>query len=191
MSLLDGVPLPAAGANVPIGCPTCHVPHQATANPPLLRNPLASTNDFFLTTSDVFTNRYDPAINLCGQCHNHRGASWTDTQDAPHHSPQYNFLVGTVGELAPGSATWNPATHAGLPESAQYSISGTFYLTNQCASCHMQDDAAPAGTASHTFTDQLQIHHIIRRSQLGADSEENLLVLCGGCYRSLHSTIGC
>jgi len=34
--------------------------------------------------------------------------------------------------------------------------------------------------------DQLQIHHIIRRSQLGADGEENLIVLCSGCHRSLH-----
>ena len=34
--------------------------------------------------------------------------------------------------------------------------------------------------------DQLQIHHIILRSQLGADGEENLIVLCSGCHRSLH-----
>ena len=34
--------------------------------------------------------------------------------------------------------------------------------------------------------DQLQIHHIIRRSQLGADGEENLTVLCSSCHRSFH-----
>jgi 5-methylcytosine-specific restriction endonuclease McrA len=34
--------------------------------------------------------------------------------------------------------------------------------------------------------DRLQIHHIILRSQLGADGEENLLVLCSSCHRSLH-----
>jgi 5-methylcytosine-specific restriction endonuclease McrA len=33
---------------------------------------------------------------------------------------------------------------------------------------------------------QLQIHHMIRRSQSGADCEGNLIVLCSGCHRSLH-----
>jgi 5-methylcytosine-specific restriction endonuclease McrA len=35
--------------------------------------------------------------------------------------------------------------------------------------------------------DQLQIHHMIRRSQLGADGEENLIVLCRGFHHWLHS----
>ncbi len=70
---------------------------------------------------------------------------------APHHSQQYNFLLGSIGELPEGSATFNPGSHAGLPASAQYSLSGTFYLTNQCVSCHMQKDAAPANTQSHAF----------------------------------------
>ena len=94
-------------------------------------------------------------INLCGQCHNARGAAWTDTSRAPHRSLQYNFLLGSVGQLWNGvtdsPATFNPGTHAGLPDSAQFSISGTFYLTNQCVSCHMQPDAPPASTHSHTF----------------------------------------
>ncbi len=34
--------------------------------------------------------------------------------------------------------------------------------------------------------DQLQIHHLIHRSQSGADSEENLIVLCASCHRTLH-----
>ncbi len=34
--------------------------------------------------------------------------------------------------------------------------------------------------------DQLQIHHMIRRSQSGADCEENLIVLCSECHRVLH-----
>ncbi len=61
---------------------------------------------------------------------------------APHHSVQYNFLLGSVGELLDGPATFNPGTHAGLPSSAIYSISGTFYLTNQCVACHMQPDGS-------------------------------------------------
>lgn len=145
--------------NVAVTCAVCHNPHATNSNPVLLRNPMASTNSFHFLSSDVasisaFTNKYNAStdINLCAQCHNDRGAAWTDTSRAPHHSLQYNFLLGAVGELQGGSATFNPGTHAGLPASAIYSISGTFYLTNQCAACHMQPDAAPATTHSHTFT---------------------------------------
>ncbi|MGB8369741.1 MAG: multiheme c-type cytochrome [Limisphaerales bacterium] len=138
---------------VAITCVVCHDPHQTNSHPAQLRNPIHSTNYFFLATSDVFTNKY-PAntnINLCAQCHNDRGAAWTDTASAPHPSLQYNFLLGSIGELLDGPATFNPGTHAGLPDSAQFSISGKFYLTNQCVSCHMQKDAPPAITQSHTF----------------------------------------
>ena len=140
--------------DVAVTCAVCHDPHQVTPNPVQLRNPVNSTNDFFLTTSDDFSAKYNANtdINLCAQCHNHRGAAWNDTDRAPHHSPQYNLLIGTIGELTNGSATFNPGTHAGLPSSAVNSYSGTFYLTNQCVGCHMQDDAPPATTQSHTFT---------------------------------------
>lgn len=37
---------------------------------------------------------------------------------------------------------------------------------------------------------QLQIHHIIRRSQLEADGEETLIVLCGGCNHWLRPPAG-
>ncbi|MGA9452011.1 MAG: cytochrome c family protein [Verrucomicrobiia bacterium] len=143
--------------NVAITCVVCHDPHQTNGNPAQLRNPLSSTNYFSLATTAVFTNVY-PAntnINLCAQCHNDRGATWTNTVSAPHYSLQYNFLLGSVGQLWNGvtdsPAFFNPGTHAGLPESAQNSISGTFYLTNQCVSCHMQPDAPPANIHSHTF----------------------------------------
>jgi hypothetical protein len=145
--------------NVAITCAVCHDPHSTNANPAQVRNPLSSTNYFSLATSDVFTNKYNANtnINLCGQCHNVRGAAWTDTARAPHRSPQYNFLLGSVGWLWSGGtnyflATFNPGTHAGLPASAAASISGTFYLTNQCVSCHLQEDAPPATTLRHTFT---------------------------------------
>jgi Doubled CXXCH motif (Paired_CXXCH_1) len=140
--------------DVAITCAVCHDPHQTNAHPAQLRNPPASTNYFTLATTDGFTNKYlaNTNINLCGQCHNSRGAAWTDTARAPHPSLQYNFLLGSVGELLDGSAAFNPGSHAGLPASAQYSISGTFYLTNQCVACHLQPDAAPAITLSHAFT---------------------------------------
>lgn len=146
--------------NVAITCAICHDPHATNSNPAQLRGPLASTNDFqFLNTDSAsvsaFTNTFNANanINLCAQCHNDRGAAWTDTLFAPHHSSQYNFLLGTVGELFNGAtgvpAGFNPGPHSGLPSSASGSISGTFYLTNQCVACHMQPEAASDGTHSH------------------------------------------
>ena len=144
--------------NVAITCAVCHNPHATNANPAQLRGPTASTNNFHLLGADVatvaaFTNKYNASanINLCAQCHNDRGAAWSDTSRAPHHSIQYNFLLGTVGVLPPGSAAFNPGSHAGLPASAAFSISGTFYLTNQCISCHMEADSTAANAHSHTF----------------------------------------
>jgi hypothetical protein len=142
-SLFEGLPLPYGDADVAIVCATCHDPHQTNANPFQLRFPLASTNDYFVTTSGGFTNQVNPAINLCAQCHNHRGASWTNSAAPPHYSPQYNILLGTVGELASGLAPYQPAAHALL-------------ITNQCAGCHMQTSpfqgpGQPAVTG-HTFT---------------------------------------
>jgi len=138
--------------NVAITCVVCHDPHQTGSNPDQLRNPLFSTNYFSLATTDVFSNKYaaNTNINLCGQCHNARGATWTDTSRAPHNSPQYNFLLGSIGELLGGSSTFNPGTHAGLPSSAMNSLSGTFYLTNQCTACHLQNDSS--GGHDHSFT---------------------------------------
>jgi nitrate/TMAO reductase-like tetraheme cytochrome c subunit len=137
-------------ANVAITCVVCHDPHQthvwtnvlsAAVTTNQLRYATASTNDFFLTTRDNFTNKYNVNINVCAQCHNHRGAAWTNTSRPPHHSPQYNLLLGTVGEL-PAGMTPIRATHATA-------------LEKQCVSCHRptrdyQDEAHPALTG-HSF----------------------------------------
>jgi hypothetical protein len=112
-------------ANVGIVCITCHDPHQTNANPAQLRNPVASMVDYSLSTSDIFTNKYNPNINICGQCHNHRGATWSSTNRPPHHSPQYNIMIGTVGELSSGLTPNQPGSHA-------------LFITNQCVGCHMQ-----------------------------------------------------
>jgi hypothetical protein len=145
--------------DVPITCAVCHDPHATNSNPVQLRNPIASTDNFQLLGSDVatlaaFTNKYNAStnINLCAQCHNDRGAAWMDITNAPHLSVQYNFLLGSVGELLNGPSTFNPGTHAGLPSSASYSISGAFYLTNQCAGCHMQPDGSGAPDHSTLIT---------------------------------------
>jgi hypothetical protein len=144
--------------NVPITCAVCHDPHATNANPVQLRSPVFSTNAFHLASADVatpaaFTNKYNAStnINLCAQCHNDRAAAWTDTARAPHHSAQYNFLLGAVGELPGGTAAFNPGSHAGQPESADYSVSGTFYLTNQCVACHMSSAASASGGHDHSL----------------------------------------
>jgi formate-dependent nitrite reductase cytochrome c552 subunit len=139
--MLNNEALPVGDANIGITCVVCHDPHQKTAHGAQLRNPVASTNDYFLSTSDVFTNKYDASINVCAQCHNHRGALWTSSSRPPHHSPQYNFLLGTVGELLGGPSTGDPAAHA--------------FLEKQCVTCHMQTEAPPdeshPGVAGHKF----------------------------------------
>ena len=160
MALLDGRN-PAStsdGVNVPVACATCHDQHGATANPALLRNPVASTANFHLFNSDLasastFAAKANARVNLCAQCHNDRGAAWTDN-NPPHTSVQYNYLIGGVGMLSGGPATFNPSVHSGLPSVASESLSGTFYLANQCVDCHMQAPAnGPAGAHSHdTFT---------------------------------------
>lgn len=96
---------------------------------------LASTNDFTLTTTDIFSNAYNPNINICAQCHNDRGAAWTDTSMSPHHSPQYNMLLGTAGQLVTGPTPGLPSTHS--------------RLEMQCAECHMQ--TTTNNFSGHTF----------------------------------------
>ena len=153
IALIENDPLPAGHqAVVGITCATCHDPHQKRVWTNVLtgarytnqvRQALTSTNDFFLTTSDNFQAKYNPHINTCAQCHNHRGAAWTETARAPHHSPQYNMLLGTVG-LLPAGIKSGPAAHAGTKFLADQS-GRLFSVTNQCVSCHMQKTAFQPG----------------------------------------------
>jgi hypothetical protein len=137
-------------------CAVCHDPHSTNGGSFQLRNPVVSTNFFSYSTSLAgATNRFGQLINLnfnsqyttniqvCAQCHNARGAQWTDTSRAPHNSLQYNMLLGDIGELQSGLPPYQPSTHARA-------------LTNQCVACHMQtrayqSDAIPAITG-HKFT---------------------------------------
>jgi nitrate/TMAO reductase-like tetraheme cytochrome c subunit len=142
LSLLETNASPTGDANIGIVCATCHDPHQTNAYPAQLRNPIASTNDYFMPTNGTFAKLYNPEINICAQCHNHAGASWTNNASEPHHSPQYNMLLGTIGESDSGLPPYLPGAHALL-------------VTNQCAGCHMQttpfvSDAQPA-TNGHSF----------------------------------------
>ena len=164
-------------------CVTCHDPH-STNNVAQLRTPIASTKFYTMaTTSDkrtvystnglgkittnvyfmsaAFANLYDPTVQVCGQCHNSRGARWdgrsygfynSNTLVAatapgpnivygvqtnisysrpPHHSPQYNILSGILQPDYLGGTN----------------ILGVHSLApNGCATCHM----APLTVASPT-----------------------------------------
>ena len=165
--------LPSAGdaATFPQTCATCHDPH-GNYNTAQLRNPLFSTNFFTLPTSYVQTNvsytnfagvvttatnflntvfatNYNPNIQICGQCHNTRGADWNSPGRPPHHSPQYNIFIGAVQKGYLNSTDPMP---------------GIFGLnTNGCAQCHVCK-ITPPGTISdanpmitgHTFEPVLQ-----------------------------------
>ena len=144
LSLLEGTQLPKGDADVGIVCATCHDPHQETGNFAQLRNPVASTNDYYMPATGSFAANYNPQINICAQCHNHAGASWTNSASEPHHSLQYNVLLGTIGELESGAAPYMPGTHA-------------LSISNQCAGCHMQTTSYSEGQAAvtgHSFSVQ-------------------------------------
>jgi hypothetical protein len=83
-------------AYFPVTCAVCHDPHSNTRNSAQLRNPIFSLENYSYSTSasTSFAAQYNPNVQICGQCHNMRGARWQDTSRPPHHSPQYNILVG-------------------------------------------------------------------------------------------------
>jgi hypothetical protein len=151
VSLINKRALPVRKANVPLGCVACHDPHarHTWKNPVTglqytnqLRSPLFSTNSYSLATTDVFKKKYNPNVNVCGQCHNQRGASWQSTSRPPHPSPQYNILLGNLNDTDTRQPHYQPSSHALL-------------IPNQCAGCHMQTAPASGETAAltgHAFT---------------------------------------
>jgi hypothetical protein len=137
-------------------CAICHDPHATNGVAAQLRTPISSTNFYSYSTSLAaatnqfgqfinlnFNNQYDPDIQTCAQCHNLRGALWTDTSRPPHESLQYNMLLGDVGLLGTNSSPYAPSTHAR-------------FFTNQCLGCHMQtspyQSAAVPATTGHQFS---------------------------------------
>jgi hypothetical protein len=92
-----------------------------TPNPAQLRNPVFSLENYSYSTSanTTFAEQYNPNIQLCGQCHNMRGARWQDTTRPPHHSPQYNILVGK-----------------GAHDLGQTILSAHSEIETQCTRCH-------------------------------------------------------
>jgi hypothetical protein len=127
-----------------VTCATCHNAHDNTLHSQL-RNPSFSTEFFSYVTSQNLSAQYNPNIQLCGQCHNQRGALWTSSGRPPHHSPQYNILVGKIARPGTADAAWN----------GTMSFHGAQPL--QCVQCHTHahevedpDDESPNYTG-HTF----------------------------------------
>ena len=111
-------------ATTGITCAVCHDPHVKTAHGRQLRNPVHSNQAFSYSTSTntTFAAQYDANLNICGQCHNARGATWKDTSRPPHHSVQYNMLTATQGFLV-GTNAARQSAHA-------------TQIVNQCSHCH-------------------------------------------------------
>lgn len=109
-----------------------------------LRYPLNSLEDYHSTGE--FPAHHNPRVQLCAQCHNDRGASFLSGEAAPHPSLQYNFLLGTVGELPNGSSPGLPSTHSRIEKqcvtchmpTSDHSSGHRFAVTSYetCASCH-------------------------------------------------------
>ncbi len=136
----------SAHASASVSCPVCHEPHKPTGFPDQLRGGLYSTNN--------------SSGNLCAQCHNDNGASWTTTSAPPRPTPQFNMLLGTVGELASGLPHRDPSYHA-------------LYITNQCVGCHMQATPYRGPTQPAMTGHQLTV---------------NSYNVCAGCHGSVANT---
>jgi hypothetical protein len=136
------LPTAQEAASTGITCAVCHDPHAESGNGFQLKNPTASLIPFSYSTATntSFAIQYNDQINACGQCHNARGASWKDTSRPPHHSPQYNMLIGNGG-FEVGSASQSDHRN----------------ITNQCVHCHMAREvvATPSplypNSNGHTF----------------------------------------
>ncbi len=152
------LPEPQEAAAFGETCVTCHDPHE-NRNLAQLRNPVFSTKFFTLPTTyaqattfetnwagvvttniaflnNVFATNYDANIQVCGQCHNTRGADWTSSGRPPHHSPQYNVLIGAVqANYLNGT---NVAQVIGTRFGRDLTAIGPHGLNeNGCAQCHM------------------------------------------------------
>lgn len=141
------MPSTEVASTTPITCVACHNPHAQTETGAQLRNPLASKIPFSYSTAKDFSQNYNPDVQTCAQCHNMRGATWDSTSRGPHHSPQYNILIGNGGY---------EAGVTNVPQSAHMDLQG------QCAQCHTHPHSPPAVTESspaymgHDFNPSMQ-----------------------------------
>lgn len=189
-------------------CVVCHDPHATNGYAAQLRYPLRSTNFFTLTTTTSsttkyytnvlgqittnvvyantpFASQYNPNIQVCGQCHNTRGASWQDYSRPPHHSLQYNMLIGIVQEGYLNTNALGVATNIGSRHSGFVRTSGV-YNTNQCVTCHVvsyavgQTNGYGADGVTPTFTTNYSGGHTFELDYEGG-------CMLGGCHNSVRT----
>ncbi|MDH7567989.1 MAG: cytochrome c family protein [Armatimonadota bacterium] len=159
-ALRQNRPLPNGhdAATVGITCTVCHGPHRPTGNPAQLRNPLASLTPFSYNTAATtsFAAQYDANINLCGQCHNMRGAVWNSTARPPHHSPQYNMLIGNGGvEEGVVAQSAHRAMETQCTHCHVYNGDHLFIARLQaCRPCHTEADAGARQAATQADIQQ-------------------------------------
>jgi hypothetical protein len=170
----------------PVGvqCENCHGPvasHAANDYDPTTRPPPVttySTNDYTLVVTQAVPTNYVANINVCANCHNDRGASWTNSSAPPSPLPQYNMLLGTVGELASVSP-YNPSTHA-------------LSITNQCLGCHTQTvpygSPPPTGIYGHAVG-VLDSYALCASCHASAENASNLVVFVTAVFTNQIATL--
>jgi hypothetical protein len=166
----DGsLPSGQEASEIAMTCVICHDPHnEHVENGGFhLRNPMSSTNAYNFATSQngapaygsnavvnygiAYTNfwvQYNSNVMICAQCHNARGASVKTATGGvqsrpPHHSDQYNILMGNLGvtmDVVP-----LPTTNTTAFQSPHGAVVDT-----QCIHCHMAKDSSGLH-AEHTF----------------------------------------
>jgi len=160
--------------NTPQVCIVCHDQHEVhvytnvisgTIYTNQIRNPLSSLVNFSYNTATNFASQYNPAVNLCAQCHNARGATVGSSGRPPHYSPQYNILIGTIG------VTTDPQPPQGAHRNNPL----------QCAGCHVfshgEENPTPAAPAytGHTFKPTIEACRSCHTDATGDKTATNLL----------------
>ena len=124
-------------------CVTCHNPHSVTGNlnadgeERQLRHATANTTDSAMLINPL-PIVFQQVNQLCGQCHQARGADSTDTglrakTTSPnvHDAPQFNMLLGVTGAEGAATPVARTMAHTAAP--------------GQCSHCHM-------GGGDHTWS---------------------------------------
>lgn len=165
---IEGLPpLERDSTYLPIGCVTCHDPHDAT-NPYQLRT-VAPVTLLDSTVIDIGNG------NICANCHQSRrkAATYVDgriTNPArfnPHGSPQADMLIGTNAIEFEG-AEIERSPHASV-------------VDNGCVGCHMAE--TPRDTGNHETFLQLGDHTFAMKTEAGAEHVE----ACTECHAGLES----
>lgn len=160
------LPTGTDAAAMGVTCVVCHDPHSADTGSAQVRYSLFSTNFYTISGGSViqtnlytnwngtittnmeyintyFNTQYNASIQICGQCHNSRNAKWTDTSRPPHHSPQYNLLIGIAQQ---GYLTTNSAGIATNMVHRRHTVTNA----KQCVQCHKHSTTNSFATG-HTF----------------------------------------